>query len=489
MIGEPLKPATLRPTEYGIDPALVTKRAATHIPDLVSVKIRELFPDMPEPIYPSDKGIAAIREATEKNLEHVDMSMIRPHHSVNILASSHGFTILGGEPYAELLRTIKTVVQKKTGSRNIRLRAGVGLRFRETEEYIERFKLDDFFGRASTRGVAPIDEGISIETEIGTYYGLKRVYDADWIIHAHNSDIREIHFHRLVDRAVKPFGMSYARIETRSSYHLSLGPRAANFVARAIFDSPFVQSKWTFACFLLASPVGVLGVDADNDLYALNDRLTYATMKTYGKLMTLLGEIKDSIVIVDSPGPLPYTFAGGVIFCNFVSANIDLFDLDIPLPPYTFYTEAYYDESRRPMIEGVPPVNPEMKMMIINHCWGGYPFEFFAAHIPTVVVGNAMADLLGNDSQNRGFMDHAVVANDLETALDFARKVTKAKNILVFDGAAGGLNVNKPLAEYLLDRAPEVSQRVDEELMPRWLRQRGMEGWQSTHFGPRKEKT
>ncbi|MDR4949408.1 hypothetical protein [Neobacillus cucumis] len=60
--------------------------------------------------------------------------------------------------------------------------------------------------------MAPIDEGIPIETEIGTLYGLKWTYDATWIIHVHNSDVREVHFHRQVDRAVKHFGMSYARI-------------------------------------------------------------------------------------------------------------------------------------------------------------------------------------------------------------------------------------------------------------------------------------
>src|SRR5208283_3852969 len=101
------------------------------------------------------------------------------------------------------------------------------------------------------------------------------------------------------DRAIKPFAMSYARVETRSAYHIGLGPRTANFIARAIFDSPWVQSKWTFACFLIASPVGFLGVDADNDLYALDKRLAYISMKTYGKLVTLLGEIQDCIVIID----------------------------------------------------------------------------------------------------------------------------------------------------------------------------------------------
>lgn len=106
----------------------------------------------------------------------------------------------------------------------MRLRAGVGMRFRETEEYIRRYQLDEYFGPGKTKGVAPIDEGIPIETEVGTLYGIKAVYDADWIVHCHHTDVREVHFHRQVDKAVKPFGMSYARIETRSTYHQNLGP-------------------------------------------------------------------------------------------------------------------------------------------------------------------------------------------------------------------------------------------------------------------------
>ena len=133
------------------------------------------------------------------------------------------------------------------------------------------------------KGVAPIDQGIPIETEIGTLYGIKAIYDADWIVHVHNSDVREVHFHRQVDRAVKPFGMSYARIETRSTYHQNLGPRAANFTARSIFASEFVQSKFAFTAFLDMSPAGVVGVDADNDLYALNDRLTVCRVQILRK--------------------------------------------------------------------------------------------------------------------------------------------------------------------------------------------------------------
>jgi len=76
---------------------------------------------------------------------------------VNICASHHGFTLLGGEPYAELLRAVRDVIAARTGTQNIRLRAGVGLRFRETEEYIKRYKLDEHY-KGKARGVAPIDE-------------------------------------------------------------------------------------------------------------------------------------------------------------------------------------------------------------------------------------------------------------------------------------------------------------------------------------------
>lgn len=260
----------------------------------------------------------------------MDLSMIQPHQSVNVLASHHGFTLLGGEPYAEVLRTIYDVVKRRTGAKEVRLRAGVGLRFRETEEYIKRFALKQYFDRAL--GMAPIDEGIPIETEIGTLYGLKRAYDADWIIHVHNSDVREVHFHRQVDRAVKPFGMSYARIETRSTYHQNLGPRAANFTARAIFESPFVQRKFVGAIFMNMSPSGVVSIEADNDLYKINDTVTLDGLRYYGKIFHLLGRIDECIVGLDFPCPVPYVFSAGVIYCNFVGANVDLFDLDVKLP-------------------------------------------------------------------------------------------------------------------------------------------------------------
>jgi hypothetical protein len=462
----------VRESQYGIDPSLVKTRVS-ELPGMTSVTLRELFPDLPSVIFPGDEGIAAVRRHTEEALKTVDMSRIKPEHKVNILSSHHGFTLLGGEPYAEMLRTIRDVIKERTGCENIGLRAGVGLRFRETEEYIRRYKLDDYF-KGNARGVAPVDEGIPIETEIGTLYGIKRIYDADWIVHAHNSDVREVHFHRMVDRAVKPFGMSYARIETRSTYHWNLGPRAANFIARAIFDSPFVQSKFAFACFLNVAPHGILGVAADNDLYRLNVGVTEIGCRYYGKMMTLFGEIDECIVALDFPCPMVYVFAAGVIYANFVGANTDLFDLELPLPAYTWYTEAFYGKKGIPLISDIPPLNPAVKMCVHNYAWTGYPSAFFSEHIPTVVVGQAQADLFNRDPQNLNYMKHAVIAESTEAAMEFARKVTGTEKILIFDGAPGGINLSKPLRDLLMEKAPSVNRRVEEELLPKWLRQRGV---------------
>ena len=468
-----IPPAPPRKSQYGVDPQFVTMRGA-ELDGMTSVSLGELIPDMPPVIFPSDRGVASIRKATEETLARVDLSKIRPGSTVNILASHHGFTFLKGEPYAEMLRTIRDFVETRTEAKEIRLRAGLGMRFRETEEYIKAHGLDRYFhGKAI--GVAPIDEGVPIETKIGTLYGLRKMYDADVIIHAHNSDVREVHFHRQVDRAVKPFGMSYARTETRSTYHWNLGPRAAKFVARSIFDSDFVQGKYGFSCFMIMSPGGVVTVDADNDLYALNDRVTIGGMKNYGKIITLMGEIDECIVILDFPCPVPYVFAAGVIYANMVGANVDLFDLDNPLPPYTWYTETYYDDRGRPLADFVPPVNPAIRTVVHNYAWTGYPSAFFAEHTPTIVVGQEQAAHFSRDPMNLSYMRYALTANELKAAMEFAYRTTRTDKVLIFDGATGGMNVSFSLAAFLRNRAPAVVRRVDRELMPKWLAQRSID--------------
>ena len=468
----PLAPIPPRESAYGVDPKYITKRAY-ELPGMVFVKMRDLFPEMPDVIWPPGNP-RLIEEVTREALAGVDMDVIQPGDSVNVLASHHGWTLLGGEPYTAMLRAIKDIVEERTGCQDIRLRAGVGLRFRETEEYMKRFKLDSYY-EGKVAGIAPIDVGIPIETEMGTLYGLEKAYDSRWIIHTHNSDVREIHFHRHVDRAIKPFAMSYARIETRSTYHHNLGPRGANFVARAIFQSKFVQDKWTFACFLKLTPAGIVGVIANNDLFALNKEITRLNMMTYGKIMTLLGKIDEAIAVLDFCCPIPYVFSGAVIYANFCSANMDLLDLDKPLPSYTWYTEAYYDEDEKPLIPEIPPMNPAIKACVLNYAWIGYPSVFWAKHTPTIVVGEWHKKLYDEDSQNIEFMQYAKeVAPDLDTAMDHAYKLARTDKVIIFDGAAGGINCSEPLAELLMEKAPEVSREVDEKLMPKWLRQRAL---------------
>ncbi len=284
--------------------------------------------------------------------------------------------------------------------------------------------------------------------------------------------MREVHFHRQVDRAVKPFGMSYARVETRSTYHMNMGPRAANFVARAIFDSEFVQSKYAFSCFMIMSPAGVVSIDADNDLYAINDRVTVSGMKYYGKLITLFGQIDACIVILDFPCPVPYVFAGGVIYANLIGANIDLFDLDNPLPPYTWYTETFYDDTGKPLLHEIPPVNPAIRMVVHNYAWTGYPAVFFAQQTPTIMVGREQAAHFDRDPMNLGYMQHALLADNLDQAMSFAYRVTGTDKVMVFDGATAGINVSRTLADHLRAAAPGVSDKVDRELLQKWLAQR-----------------
>jgi len=66
------------------------------------------------------------------------------------------------------------------------------------------------------------------------------------------------------------------------------------------------------------------------------------------------------------------------------------------------------------------------------------------------------------------------VATDLPQAMEIAAEKAGTDKAMVFDGCYGAINMTRPLAEYLIARAPEVARRVDEELMPKWLRQRNL---------------
>ncbi len=467
-------PAPPRISPYAIDPNLLAERAG-QLPGMTGVALDDLFPGAPSPIsLASPETIRKqIREQTKKALANVDLSKIQPPDSVNILASHHGFNLYGGEAYAEMLRAIRDEVERRCHTDNINLCVGAGLRFREPDELIQKFSLDEYF-RGKVCGMAPVDQGVPIKTDIGTFHGVRRAYSARWIIHAHNSDVRELHYHRQIGRLFKPFAMSYATIETRSLYHQSMGPRSANLIPRLIYESPLVQEKFACSVILQMAPTGIIGVDAHNDLVEQDKLFARRNISWYGKIITLLSCLEDVILIVDYPNSIPYTTACGILFCNFLNGNVDEFDLDIPFTPFTRYTDMLYP-GPDPLYQGdlVPPPNPAIRALVINYCFKGYPGTFFAQQLPTFVVG-PQADLLRGCVQNTTFMDYAIEVEGLRKAVDFARRITKTDNILAFDGAVGGLNVSEALAERMLKLAPELALKIEGELMPKWLKQRGL---------------
>jgi hypothetical protein len=457
MLTEAVPPPEIMRSAYGPEPC----RRAAELPGIMSLPVRDLFPDIRREISSLGNDLSAIRRATREALASVNMDMIATHDTVNILCSEHGFGILGGHPYAEMLRTIKDVVSERTGCGNIRLRVAVWAGFKEADEFIRHYRLDqDFNGQAV--GIGPFDKGVPIETEIGTLYGIARAYDADWFIHAHYDDPREVYLHRLIDRPIKPFGMSYARLETRTVYHMSFGNRSGNFIPKAIFNSSFIQQKFAFTCYVMTSPEGIIGIDADNDLTRLGRRLTVNTLKSYGKLLRLFAEIEECIAVVDGARWIYYIHAAGLTFGNLLYARSDHLDLEADLSPFT--------------VERIlGSINTSIKSLVINQMWVGLTCMDAPLYIPTIIANRGMADTLLTDSSNPEFMNMAVTAESLEAAVGFARRIAGTENIIIFDGAFGSINLSPSMAEFLLQRAPGVSRKVDEDLLPNWLRQRGMD--------------
>jgi len=215
-----------------------------------------------------------------------------------------------------------------------------------------------------------------------------------------------------------------------------------------------------------------MGVDANEDLVAQDKEFARLNLRWYGKILTLLGAIEEVILIIDYPGPIPYTAAGGVLFGNFLNANVDEFDLR-KLTPFTRYSDMLYPGDK-PLVSGVlPPPNPAIKAVVLNYCSKGYPGTFFPKLLPLLVVG-AQAEWMENDEQNTEFMKYAMKVESLAKAVAFARRFAKTDNILVFDGAVGGFNVSESLADVMYALAPQVSAEVDRQLMPMWLKQRGI---------------
>jgi hypothetical protein len=431
-----------------IGPDLPSQRAAD-LEGIVSVAVRDLFGDITPEIYSAGDDLALIRRATEEALAGVDMSMIKSDDKVNLLCSEHGFALMGGQPYAEMVKAIKDVVVEKTGCKRIRLRFCVGAGLSEARQMIPQYGLDRHF--ENILATWPFDKGVAIETDIGTLYGLKRVYDADWIIHTCYSDPREVWFHRGINRILKTFTMAYARYETRSAYHMNFSSRSSNIIPRAIFDSPFVQERFAFVCTMGTSPAGVTGIIANNDLHSASRFITKDTLKSYGKLTRLFAEIDECVVILDGMRWPWYIHGGGLVSGTLFKAPFDYFNLDI--------------SGRNPKD---PHFNPAIKALVVNYAWSAL-FVGLAESYPTFVAGKRLAERLPKTVSKYG-----TISDDLESAVNAACKQANTDKIIVFDGSYGNINLSPSMGRFLLERAQEVSKKVDEELLPMWLAQRGL---------------
>jgi hypothetical protein len=462
MVTPPIQPPRMMDSFYGPG---AQPRAVDLLDDVVSVRVADLFPEMNDAICTGGDDCAAIASSAREALTSTDMSMIRPGQTVKLLSSEHGYSIMGGEPYATMLETVRDAIHARTGCEDIRLMVGAYKGFRESDEFVTRYDLKRRFD-GKVYGYGPYDREVAVETEIGTVYGLRKVFDGDWFVHCYYDDPREIYYHRQIQRAYKPFAMSYMRAETRSVYHMNFGNRSANIVPIAVFHSPFIQERYAFSCVMRHSPAGILGIDADRDLAALDRRITVTQLRLYGKMMRLFHAIDEAIAIADGGRWGFYLHAGGTIFGVFMHAHDDLFDLGNAKVLGGFKRNA--EGQIVPMT-----INPACKVIVLHQAWPGINY-LGLEETPIVIVGEEHAAMWQADHCNPYIADTARVAPDLPRAMEMARALHETDKVLIFDGSFGHINCSRALARCLTAAAPEVSREVDEELFPMWLRQRGV---------------
>jgi hypothetical protein len=465
MISPAVAPPEVMPSKYGP----TAEMRAADLPGMGSLAVRELFPEFPPEIYNHHSGdLEAVAKATEDALAGVDMSMIKPEHKVNVLSCEHGFYMFGGAAYIEMLKTIKRVVEDRTGCK-VRLRLAMYRGFKEADEVIAHFGLEELF-EGKVAGAGPWNKGLELETEIGPVYVVKKLFDADWFIHAYYDDPREIYFHRLLNRGLKAFTMAYARVETRSAFHFSFLNRGGAVLPRAIFNSQFIQGKHAFSCFMRTTPNGLTGIDADNDLYAIDRRITISHLKTYGKVVRLMADLDEFVAIWDGGRWGYYIHAGGVCFGVVMNCGFDAFDLEQPAA-----LSGLDDLIRNKDPEYIMDMNKAIKAVVINQSWPGIIISDVPKLAPTILVGRENAELWRRDPANPYFMDYAVTAETLPAAFEFAKRVGGTDKALAFDGSFGYFTLTEPLAAEMLAKAPAVSRKVDEEYVPMWLKQRGID--------------
>jgi hypothetical protein len=204
-------------------------------------------------------------------------------------------------------------------------------------------------------------------------------------------------------------------------------------------------------------------VDADNDLDAIGNRMTANILGSYGKMLTLFRAVEDCVAVIDG-GKWPYYIhAGGMIFGHLYYNAIDWFDLDRPDADVAI---------EKTVAAGF---STSIKAVVLHQALIGLNFTSMAMLYPLVISNPEMADAMRLDFSNPNFMDHALEADDLFQAVEIAKARGGSDKVIVFDGSYGSLNVSPEMAQHLYELAPECSRLVDDVLLPKWLKQRGID--------------
>ncbi|KUI29279.1 hypothetical protein [Mycobacterium sp. GA-2829] len=462
---------SLYPTWNGRTPADVVTTRAAELDGIVTLPIRELTPWLPKPIWapearfgPTD--LDEVRGRTRARLESVDWSKIQRGDKVNLLANPHGFA-LSGMAYVALLEEIQKYVQETTGAK-VRLRIAESMGHIENPDWMKIYDLERRFGDA--KECPQIGQGVEIETRVGPMYLTRQLFNGDHFIHTHVTEMREGYLHRMVDRLYKPFGMGYTRLETRSAYHFGYGPRTGQLVARAVFDSHYVQQRYVSTVVLNTSPEGVIDVDADNDLGLLDQRVATDIFRNYAVLIRLMSEVKDVTVVFDGHGNTIYSYAGGIPFDVLYYANADWLDLDNP----ALYAVLMPESIRGMVGQYMMGENANIKAFVINYMAGGVPYIYLLKGVPTFVTSRKVMDWLEQDPSGCWIGNLAEVTDGLADAVARGKAIAQSDNVLVYDNLPGALHVSESLAQELREAAPRVIEDVEKVRMPKWLAQRGL---------------
>lgn len=120
-------------------------------------------------------------------------------------------------------------------------------------------------------------------------------------------------------------------------------------------------------------------------------------------------------------------------------------------------------------------MSTSIRSAVLNHALNGLTMLQLPLLYPVVVSNEPAAEMMRRDFSNSEFMDYAETAADLFDAVEIAKDRGGTDKLICFDGLYGAINLSPSMAEHLLEKAPECSRVVDEDLLPRWLKQRGID--------------